>query len=141
MRFAVAHVINSPGGAVKTARLVVADVPDKTTKDDVLGALMRAGYGGRFSEAGIPFGNHDVVAEARGAWPKGLAGVDSAEAVAWAKLTAEPKRYDGRRLTLRVTDAEHARLSLAATRAGLSLQEWAVGALLAAEDHSLAMTS
>lgn len=69
MRYVVAHVINSPAGAVRTARLVISDVPDKTPVTDVMQALTDAGRAGEFSEAGVPFGNHEIKIEGRRGWP------------------------------------------------------------------------
>jgi len=133
MRYVVAHVISSPAGAVKTARLVISDVPDKTGRADVIGALEAAGLAaGRFAEGGVPLGNHEVLHEGRNGWPKGVAGVDAAELVTWSRLTTPPQRNDGKRVTLRLTPAEHAAYSLAAQREGESLQEWCVRVLSAA---------
>jgi hypothetical protein len=135
MRYAVVRVISSPtAGDVRTARLVVSDVPDKTTVAQVAQALADAGREGEFSEGGVPFGNHELVAEGRGGWRKGLAGIADAEAAAipWARLVTPPTRNDGRRITLRPTPAEHSRYSLAAQRAGVSLQQWCIDALEAA---------
>lgn len=123
MIYAVARVIVSPTGAVRTARLVIDDVPDKTTVHDVLAALEAAGKAAEFSEGGVPFGNHEIKGNTRG-WPFGIAGIEDAPRITWAKLTTPPTRADGRRITLRATEAEHARYSLAAQRSGLSLQEW-----------------
>jgi hypothetical protein len=135
MRYAVVRVISSPtAGDVRTARLVVSDVPDKTTVAQVAQALADAGREGEFSEGGVPFGNHELVAEGRSGWRKGLAGIADAEAAAipWARLVTPPTRNDGRRITLRPTPAEHSRYSLAAQRAGVSLQQWCIDALEAA---------
>lgn len=132
MIYAVARVITSPTGAVRTARLVIDDVPDKTTVHDVLAALEAAGKAAEFSEGGVPFGNHEIKGNTRG-WPFAIAGIEDAPRITWAKLTAPPSRADGRRVTLRLTDAEHARYTLAAQRSGLSLQEWMVEA---AEAHA-----
>jgi hypothetical protein len=146
MRYVVARVITSPAGAVKTARLLVTDVPSGTQLGDVLAALEAAGLGGEFSEAGVPFGNHEVKPDSRG-WPWGIHAIDEAAAVKWTSwhdrrpepgsvtwemLTRTRGRNEGRRVTLRLTDAEHATYSLAAQRAGQSLQEWMVAAADAA---------
>jgi hypothetical protein len=143
MRYVVARVITSPAGAVRTARLLVTDVPERTSPEAVLAALEAAGLAGEFSEAGVPFGNHDVKADGRRGWPYGISGVHDAEAapwsgppakrpepaaITWADLTRERTRGEGRRVTLRLTDAEHARFTLAAQRAGASLQEWFMAA-------------
>jgi hypothetical protein len=154
MRYVVARVITSPTGAVRTARLLVTDVPERTSPEQVLAALEAAGLAAEFSEAGVPFGNHEIKADGRRGWPYGISGVREAEAVkwagppdkrpepaaiAWADLTRERGRNEGRRVTLRLTDAEHARYSLAAGREGASLQEWFVRAADAqAEREALA---
>lgn len=127
MRYVVARVITSPAGAVKTARLLITDVPSGTQLGDVLAALEAAGKSAEFSEAGVPFGNHEIKADTRG-WPWGIHAIDEAPAVTWEKLSTPPTRGEGRRVTLRLTDAEHARYSLAAQRAEQSLQEWFVRA-------------
>jgi hypothetical protein len=133
MRYLVAHVINSPAGAVRTARLVIDDVPDKTSRADVIEALTAHGDAARFSEAGIPFGNHDVLAEGRAGWPKGVAGIGEAEHTTWERLTVAAPRNEGRRLTVRLTNAEYAAITLAAQReAGGNLQKWCEHVLLTA---------
>lgn len=147
MRYVVARVITSPAGAVKKARLLITDVPSGTQLPDVLTALGTAGLAGEFSEAGVPFGNHEVKPDTRG-WPWGIHDVDEAAAapwtswgdrrpdpgsVTWEMLTRTRGRNEGRRVTVRLTDAEHARYTLAAQRARLSLQEWMVAAADAAE--------
>lgn len=154
MRYVVAHVINSPAGGVRTARLVISDVPDRTTVDEVMRALEAAGLTspsaarrndprtrrrepwreGGFSEAGVPFGNHEIKAEGRRGWPAGIAGIDAAPVVAWSRLTAERVQSEGRRITLRLEPAEYDRVALAATRAGESIQAWAMRALMIAAD-------
>ena len=146
MRYVVARVITSPAGAVKTARLLITDVPAGTQLGDVLAALEAAGLAGEFSEAGVAFGNHEIKADSRG-WPWGIHDIDQAAAVKWTSwgdkrpdpgsvtwemLTRTRGRNEGRRVTLRLTDAEHATYSLAAQRAGQSLQEWFVAAANAA---------
>lgn len=136
MRYLIAHVISSPAGAVKTARLIVSDVPDKTPRAEVIEALGAAGYGAKFAEGGVPFGNHDVIAEGRAGWPKGVASIEAAEQLAWSRLITPPRRNEGKRVTLRLTDAEHGTFALAAQRAGVSLQEWCVRVLLAAADQA-----
>lgn len=154
MRYVVARVITSPAGAIRTARLLVTDVPERTSPEQVLAALEAAGLAGDFSEAGVPFGNHEIRADGHRGWPYGISGVHEAEAalwpgppvkrpepaaITWADLTRERTRGEGRRVTLRLTDAEHSRYSLAASRAGASLQEWFVRAADAlAEREALA---
>ena len=154
MRYVVARVITSPAGAVRTARLLVTEVPERTSPEAVLAALEAAGLAGEFSEAGVPFGNHEIKADGRRGWPYGISGVREAEAapwpgppanrpepaaITWADLTRERTRGEGRRVTLRLTDAEHARFTLAAQRAGASLQEWFMRAAEAqAEREALA---
>lgn len=132
MRYVVARVITSPAGAVKAARLLITDVPSGTQLPDVLAALEAAGKSAEFSEAGVPFGNHEIKADTRG-WPWGIHDIDEAPRITWEKLTTPPSRGEGRRVTLRLTDAEHARYTLAAQRAGQSLQEWMVTAADAAD--------
>jgi hypothetical protein len=133
MRYVVARVITSPVGAVRTARLLITDVPDKTTVQQVLDALTSAGKAAEFSEAGVPFGNHEIKPDHRG-WPFGISGIDEATSITWERLTKVPTRNDGRRATLRFTEAEFATVSLAAQRAGKSLQQWALDAMLAAAE-------
>jgi hypothetical protein len=133
VRYVVARVINSPRGAVRTARLLITDVPDKTSLDQVLDALTSAGKAAEFSEAGVPFGNHEIKADHRG-WPFGISGIDEAASVTWERLTREPTRSEGRRATLRFTEAEFATVSLAAKRAGKSLQQFGLDAMIAAAE-------
>lgn len=130
MRYVIARAIHSPtAGDIRTARLVLADVPDKTAVADVAQALEAAGRSADFSEGGVPFGNHEIKAEGRAGWPKGIAGIGGAPVITWAKLTTPPTPNEGRRITLRLAPAEHARYSLAAQRAGASLQQWCMDAL------------
>ena len=125
MRYAVIRTIHSPtAGDVRTARLVLADVPDKTSVADVAQALTEAGRSAEFSEGGVPFGNHEIKAEGRGGWPKGIAGLEDAPAVTWARLVTPPLASEGRRVTLRLSPAKHAAYTLAAERQGVSLQQW-----------------
>lgn len=133
MRYCVARVITSPAGSVKTARLMITDVPDKTTIQQVLDALTAAGKAAEFSEAGVPFGNHEIKPDHRG-WPFGISGIDEATSITWVNLTKTPTRGEGRRATLRFTDAEFAAVSLAAQRSGKSLQGWALEVMIAATE-------
>ena len=132
MRYVVAHVITSPAGSVRDARLVISDVPDKTSVADVIKALTDAGRTGPdgFSEAGVPFGNHEVKPETRAGWPKNIAAIDDAPVVTWARLITPPRPNEGRRVTLRMPPAEYDAIALAAKRAGESLQAWAMSTLL-----------
>jgi hypothetical protein len=132
LRYVVARVIHSPAGAVRKARLVVTDVPDKITTEDALAALTAAGKAAEFSEDGVPFGNHEIKRDGQRGWPYGISGIDEAPAITWEALTRTPTRGEGRRVTLRLTDPEFAAVTLAAKREGVSLQAWAMNALLAA---------
>lgn len=134
MRYVVARVITSPAGSVRTARLSITDVPDGITTEKVIEALTSAGKAAEFSEAGIPFGNHEIKRDGQRGWPYGISGIDEAPATTWEQLTRKPTRNDGRRVTLRLTEGEYATISLAAQRDGDSLQTWAVDHLLAAAE-------
>jgi hypothetical protein len=134
MRYVIARVITSPTGHYRTARLVVTDAPPKTTLEQVLEALERAGRAAEFSEAGVPFGNHEVRADGTRGWPYGITGIDTAPAITWADLTADQPKAAGKRITLRPTPAQHARYKLAAEREGVSLDTW----MLRAADHAAA---
>jgi hypothetical protein len=130
MRYVVIRSIHSPiAGDVRTARLVLADVPDKTSVADVAEALTAAGRAAEFSEGGVLYGNHEIKAEGRSGWPKGIAEIESAPVLTWARLVQPPTPGEGRRVTLRLTPAEHATFTLAAQRAGVSLQTWCMDAL------------
>ena len=133
MRYVITRTIHSPtAGDVRTARLVLADVPDKTSVAAVAEALTQAGRSGEFSEGGVPFGNHEIRAEGRAGWPKGIAGVEQAPSVTWARLTTPPLPSEGRRITLRLLPAEYDRIALKARREGLSIQAWCLAELLEA---------
>lgn len=135
MRYVIARTITSPTGSYRTARLVVTDAPPKTTLEQVLGALEAAGKSAEFSEAGVPFGNHEVRADGTRGWPFGITGIDSAPVITWADLTADQARKSaGKRITLRPSPAQHARYRLAAEREGVSLDTW----MLRAADHAAA---
>lgn len=132
MRYVVARVIHSPAGAVRKARLVIEDVPDKITSEQALEALTAAGKAVEFSEDGVPFGNHEIKRDGVRGWPFGISGIDEAPSVTWERLTRTPTRAEGRRVTLRLTDPEYAAVALAAKREGISIQAWAMLALLTA---------
>jgi hypothetical protein len=135
LRYVVARVIHSPAGAVRKARLVVADVPDKITIENVLEALTAAGKAAEFNEDGVPFGNHEIKRDGQRGWPYGISGIDEAPSITWERLTRKPSRKaedGGKRITLRLDPAEFAAITLAAKHAGVSLQAWALDALLAA---------
>jgi hypothetical protein len=134
MRYVVARTITSPTGSYRTARLVVTDAPPKTTLEQVLAALEHAGKLAEFSEAGVPFGNHEVRADGTRGWPFGITGIDEAPSVTWADLTAERPRAAGKRITLRPSPEQHARYKLAAEREGVSLDTW----MLRAADRAAA---
>jgi hypothetical protein len=133
MRYVIARTITSPTGTTRTARLVVADAPPKTTLEQVLAALEHAGKAAEFSEAGVPFGNHEVRADGTRGWPFGITGIDAAPVIAWADLTADGPA--GKRITLRPSPEQHARYTLAAQREGVSLSTW----MLRAADHAAAV--
>src|ERR1039458_1893224 len=131
MRYAIVRAIHSPtAGDIRTARLVIADVPDKPTVPALADALTSAGRAAEFSEGGVPFGNHEIVAEGLGGGRKGSADLDTAPALTCERLTTPPRSVDGRRIPLRLQPAEFARVSMAAERAGLSLQVWCMRRLL-----------
>lgn len=132
MRFAVVKVIHSPAGAVRRARLVITDVPEHTKAAEVLEALEAAGRSADFTTDGVVFGNHELKAEGRRGWPAGIEGLAEADMVAWSRLITPPTKGDGRRITLRLTPAEYAAVAIAAQRAGTSLQEWSLTAMLEA---------
>jgi hypothetical protein len=132
MRFVVIKVIHSPSGAVRKARLVITDAPEHTKPAEVLAALEAAGKTADFTTDGVVFGNHELKAEGRRGWPAGIEGLAEADTVAWSRLITPPTRGEGRRITLRLSPAEYASVAIAAQRAGESLQEWSLTALLAA---------
>ncbi len=127
-------------------RLVVEDVPAGTKGADVLAALEAFGDSARYSEGGIAWGNHQLLPAAR--WPELLsAGPAPAldegatrgqgarpERRKWAAMTDADKAPD-RRVTLALPAPVWARLTLAASAAGLPLQTWARQALEAAAAH------
>jgi hypothetical protein len=133
MRYAIVRAIHSPtAGDIRSARLVLGDVPDKTTVAEVAQSLIEAGRAAEFSEAGVEFGNHEIIAEGRAGWRKGVEGLGDAPVLTWHRLITPPLASDGKRVTLRLTPAEHQRVSMAAERAGLSLQSWCMARLLPA---------
>jgi hypothetical protein len=97
MRFAVLHKLSAPGAATRyLGRLVVEDVPDHTTRRQVLDLLSRAydpvtktSRAAAFTQAGIPFANHDVRAETARGWPRNTELAPDTPAVTWTELHNE----------------------------------------------------
>jgi hypothetical protein len=127
VRFVVIHAVKVGQRVHRQARLVVADVPEKTDVGSVMTTLETAGKATEFADAGIPWGNHEVKADDK--LPKGTAGVDTAPTVGWEQLTAPPPP---RRITLRLEPTLYDQVHQAARRADQSIQVWCVDALTTA---------
>ena len=125
MRWAVIHTIRGRK-ARRFCRLVVEDVPEGTSRKAVQEALETAGQAVDFTEAGVAWGNHTIVAEGR--WPEELGHLDAAKRISWAKLDAGAER----RITVRVPARLFYAVNLAAKSSGDSLNNWCLKALEAA---------
>ncbi|MGH3096451.1 MAG: hypothetical protein ACRDMV_10700 [Streptosporangiales bacterium] len=108
----------------------MTDVPEKTSAAVVMDALETAGKATDFAESGVAWGNHEVKAERN--LPKGTAGTDEAPSLSWTDLTGSKTL---RRITLRLTPADYARVHMSARRADTSIQDWCVQTLLAATEE------
>lgn len=127
MKFFVLHSIRAAGRTVRTPRLAVLDVPDKTKTDAVIEALDTAGRGVEFSDGGVPWGNHEVKSETQTLKEATVPG--DLPSVNWKELT-ETKTV--RRVTLRLDPADYAACVQAARKANKSIQVWCVDTLTAA---------
>jgi hypothetical protein len=128
VRYVVIRTVKAGQRVHRQARLVVADVPEKTDASAVMAALEVAGRATDFADAGIPWGNHEVKVDKQLA--KGTAGVDEAPVVTWTELTSKPA--DLRRITLRLEPADYDLVHQAARRTNTSIQAWCVTTLRAA---------
>lgn len=110
-------------------RLVATDVPDDVKKPAVLEALEGAGCAARFSEAGIPWANHVVLAEPR--WPETITAAkgEAVQTLTWDGLQGAQK---GRVVSLELAAVDYAALALAAAQTGEQLYPWCRRVLLEA---------
>lgn len=119
MRYIVFHSIRAGQKTIRTAKLAVTEVPAKTSSSAVMSALEAAGKAVEFSEAGIPWGNHEIKSDQ--ALPKDAAGVEDAPEVTWEQLQST---REIRRITLRLPSQDYGHILTAAKRSGLSIQKW-----------------
>lgn len=126
MNWAVIHHIHVRWPHRHIARLIIEEVPEGATEEEVKRAIVRAGR--QPSEFGVPWANHYLAREDQ--WPDEVVGAyrsGEAPTIAWDRLTAEER--EERKITLRVSPELHAALLAAAERRGLSLQTLCVEAL------------
>lgn len=127
MKYVVLHTIRAGQKTHRTAKLAVTDCPEKTSAHAVMSVLETAGKAADFSEAGVPWGNHEV--KSASSLPSGTVGLDEVPAVTWDELQ---DTREVRRVTLRLPAADYGRISQAAARAGQSMQVWCHSTLMAA---------
>lgn len=127
MEYVVCHLVRAGGKTLRAAKLVVTEVPDKTTATAVMDALEQAGKATDFAEAGIAWGNHEVTKA--GKTTAEAHGLDQAPRVTWAELQ---DTREIRRVTLRLLGQDYATISRAAKRSGTSIQKWCENVLVTA---------
>lgn len=129
MRYVVVHTVRVGQKTVRTPKLVVTDVPEKTSSNAVAAALEQAGKAVEFSDAGIPWGNHEIKSDKA---LKDVEGIDDAPTLSWVKLQ---ETREVRRITLRLPAQDYARILQAAKRSNLSIQKWCEAALAASAER------
>lgn len=127
MQYVVFHSIRAAGKHINTAKLIVANVPEKTSAQAVMDALDTAGKSGPFSDAGIPWGNHELKSDKK--LPTGAVGVETAPVITWDELQ---NTREIRRITLRLQPADYTTIARAAQLDSLSIQKWCEQTLTAA---------
>jgi hypothetical protein len=135
MQYVVFHTVRAAGRQIHTAKLVVTDVPEKTAATAVISALDAAGKSAAFSDAGIPWGNHEVKSGTK--LPAGAGGVDDAPKITWEELQGT---REIRRVTLRLQPADYTTISHAARLARLSMQKWCETTLVTAAEKAVKAT-
>jgi len=125
MRYIIFHSIRAGQKTHRTAKLVVTDVPEKTSASAVQSVLEQAGKAPEFSEAGVPWGNHEIKSATSA--PKDATGIDEAPTVTWESLQST---REVRRVTLRLAPQDYGHIAQAAARASQSMQTWCVNTLL-----------
>lgn len=131
MEYAVCHSIRAGNKTVRTAKLVVTDVPEKTSATAVMSVLEQAGKAADFSEAGIAWGNHEV--KSTKSLAAGTEGLDQAPRAGWEDLQST---REVRRVTLRLQPQDYAQILHAAKRRGMSIQKWCEATLTTASKES-----
>lgn len=106
-------------GRERRLRLIVTEVPGDVARRLVLEALEAAGYRAVFAEGGVPWVNHQLLAEAR--WPAGATTTADTGRMTWEQLSG---RQEARTLSIRVTPQEYSSLVLASRAAGEQLYPW-----------------
>lgn len=118
--WAVIEKVRVRGKVRAIPRLQVVAVPERASRKTVVEALEAAGCAAQFSAAGEAWANHVVVPEDR--WPTFDGSSRRVEVWDWPSLL---KARERRTLFLDLPPALHARLRLAANRAGQSMRGWA----------------
>lgn len=127
MQYVVLHTVRVGAKTIRNARLVVTDVPEKTSAAAVMNVLEEAGKAVDFADGGVTWGNHEVKSDK--SLPADTAGVDDAPRVSWVKLQDS---REIKRITLRLPSQDYARIRQAAQRSGKSIQKWCEHTLAAA---------
>lgn len=130
MQYIVFHAIRAGQKVHRTAKLIVTDVPEKTSANAVMAVLEQAGKSSEFSEAGVAWGNHELKTDK--SIPSGAIGVEEAPQVSYEDLQST---REVRRITLRLQPQDYAHILHAAKRSGLSIQKWCEQQLVNAAGH------
>lgn len=130
--WAVVHRLHAGGRVRSVPRLIIVGVPTSVKRPAVIGALEEAGQTALYSDGGLPWANHVVVPELR--WPEVWDAGGRVSTVTWASL--ETKK--ARRITLPLEPALWGRVKLAAAKAGLPAQTWAIEVLRVAAEKEAA---
>lgn len=124
MKYVVFHTVRAGNQVKRTAKLAVTEVPEKTSAQAVMNVLEEAGRAMEFSEAGIPWGNHEVKSDKNLPQNTDTTGVTE---VTWEQLQST---REIRRITLRFDARDYTNISRAAQQANKSMQQWCAQTLL-----------
>lgn len=131
MQYVVVHTVRVGQQTIRTPKLVVTDVPEKTSAQAIAGVLEAAGKAVAFSDAGIPWGNHEI----KSSKDKAVADLtlDEVETASWEALQST---REIRRVTLRLPAQTYAAVLQAAQRAGMSIQAWSEDVMTRAAEQN-----
>lgn len=123
VRMAVAHTLRTFEGTTNRVKLIIDNVPEKTTHGEIAKILTEKGKASEFTEAGVPWANHSFKKESpKTGWGKGVTGAEEAPVIDWEALTTA--KVEIKRITLRFEMPLYNSAVDAAAREGLSIQKW-----------------
>lgn len=123
MRVAIIHTVRSFQGNHHTIRLIINNVPEKTNHVTIAELLTEKGKAGEFTEAGVPWGNHQFKNEsAKTGFGKDVPNDGTAPEIEWDDLNNSKPEI--KRVTLRLEKPMYDAAVAAAARENLSLQGW-----------------